>query len=81
MVSVDVGKLSKTLTNAGIPEKRALLLARAFNDSINEIDPVSQSYVMRRIEKSKNEILQYLVAFLGLQIILIPCFHYIMEKI
>ena len=53
MVRVDVRKLSNTLISAGVPEKRAVLLAKAFKDSINEIDPVSQSYVNKKIEKSK----------------------------
>lgn len=81
MVRVDVRKLSNTLISAGVPEKRAVLLAKAFKDSINEIDLVSQSYVNKKIEKSKNETLQYLLAFLGLQMILIPCFHYIMTNL
>ena len=81
MVRVDVRKLSNTLINVGVPEKRAVLLAQAFKDSINEIDPVSQSYVNKKIEKSKNETLQYLLAFLGLPMILIPCFYYIMTNL
>tara|TARA_B100001059_G_C17731195_1_gene526289 strand:- start:50 stop:202 length:153 start_codon:yes stop_codon:yes gene_type:complete len=48
------------LANLNVPEKRAVLLAKAFKDSIHDIAPVSLSYLNKKVEKSKNETLQYL---------------------
>ncbi|MFA0015916.1 hypothetical protein AB4391_21595 [Vibrio lentus] len=40
------------LNDVGVPEKRAVLLAKAFKDSINDIAPVSLSYLNKKVEMS-----------------------------
>ena len=55
MVTFDLRVLVDKLVEAGIPEKRATLLAKAFNESIKEVNPVSRGYVDKTKEKLRAE--------------------------
>lgn len=80
MVRFDLNGLVTKLVEAGIPEHRARLLALAFNESIEEVSPVSRDYVNKvknelRSEFNRN-ILLLLCANLMLSVLAIAIIHF-----
>ncbi|MDE1312722.1 hypothetical protein G6Z90_15900 [Vibrio aestuarianus subsp. cardii] len=80
MIVVDVPTLRKSLTDSGVPEKKAIAIAMGINQAISGSNFVSKSLLVEKIKKVEDKWSQKLYAVIFFSVCLNFLMMYVVLK-
>lgn len=81
MIRVDISALVKHLKVTGIPEKEALGIAKGIQNSIDQVDPITEVQIIKKLATLEKKLSQKIIATFFLQLCLIGIVLFVLVKL
>lgn len=81
MVRIDIPTLVKHLKATGMPENQALGIAKGIRDSVDQVEPVTEVLVIKKLAILEKKLSQKILATFFLQLCLIGILVFVLTKL